>query len=90
MLSTSGFTQGLLNIFGMNAETMSIDTEAFLADIETYGLFTYEEFNENFPVPEILFEAFQGQYLKVSMGKGYLTWEMLDILWEHFAKDLLI
>ena len=55
-------------------------------DIQTYGLFTYEEFAEVLPVPETIFEAFNGQYLKVALGKGLITWETLHELVVRYEK----
>lgn len=54
---------------------MKIDPDAYLADIEEYGLFTYEEFAQLINVPEEMFDAFQAQYLKVAIGKGHITLE---------------
>lgn len=86
MLSMPGATTGLINIFEVDAETMTINQEAYLEDVEEYGLFTYEEFNAICPVPEIIFEAFGGQYLKVSLGKGLITWDELETLIARYAE----
>lgn len=86
MLSMPGATTGLINIFEVDAETMTINQEAYLEDVEEYGLFTYEEFNAICPAPEIIFEAFGGQYLKVSLGKGLITWEELETLIARYAE----
>lgn len=86
MLSMPGATEGLINIFEVDEETMCIDQEQFLADIEQYGLFTYEEFAEIYPVPEEIFDAFNGQYLKISIGKGLITYERLGELIEHYSE----
>lgn len=80
MLSMPGATTGLINIFEVDPDTMTIDQEAYLEDIEKFGLFTYEEFNALCPIPEEVFNAFGGQYLKVSLGKGHITWEELENL----------
>lgn len=85
MLSMPGATEGLINIFEVDSTTMQYDQEAFQADIQTYGLFTYEEFSEIIPIPEVIFEAFNGQYLKVSIGKGLITLEGLFALIERYA-----
>ena len=55
------------------------------ADIEQYGLFTYEEFAELLPVSEEVFEAFNGQYLKVAMGKGLISWDTLNRLVARYS-----
>lgn len=86
MLSMPGATTGLINIFEVDPDTLTIDEEQYLADIETYGLFTYEEFAALYPVPEEIFDAFGGQYLKVAMGKGLLTEDMISILINRYSE----
>lgn len=73
MLSMPGGVGGLFNIFDVDAETLMYDFEAMQKDIETYGLYTYEELNAICPLSEAMFEAAGGAYLKVSIGKGNLT-----------------
>lgn len=88
MLSMPGGTTGLINIFEVDPETMQYDMESMQTDIAEYGLFTYEEFAELYPISEDVFEAFGGQYLKIAIGKGILTEEMLNTLIERYAKFL--
>ena len=73
MLSIPGGINGLFNIFEVDAETMKFDAEAMEADVEIYGLYTYEELNSIVPMQEIMFDAVNGQYLKVAIGKGIIT-----------------
>ncbi len=73
MLSMPGGVDGLFNFFEVDPETMKYDEEAMQKDIETYGLYTYEEMYEICPLTEEMFEAAGGAYLKVSVGKGLLT-----------------
>lgn len=80
-----GATEGLINIFEVDAATMQYDAASYDADIATYGLFTYQEFAEIIPIPEVIFEAFNGQYLKVSIGKGLIDMEGLIALIERYA-----
>ena len=54
------------------------------ADIEMYGLFSYEDFADE--VPYEIFEAMNGQYLKVSMAKGLMTEEILYRLIATYSK----
>ncbi|WIF87966.1 hypothetical protein [Acholeplasma laidlawii] len=75
MLSMTGEIGGIVNTFEVSPDTMKIDEDAYLADIEEYGLFTYEEFAQLINVPEEMFDAFQAKYLKVSIGKGHITLE---------------
>lgn len=86
MLSMPGATTGLINIFEVDGETMQIDQAKYLEDIETYGLFTYEEFAEIYPIPEEMFNAVEGQYLKVSIGKGLIDYETLGKLISSYSQ----
>ena len=85
MLSVPGGIDGLFNIFEVDGETMMYDAEAMAADIEQYGLYTYEELNSLVPVPEVMFNAVNGQYLKVAVGKGIITIEQIGKLVERYA-----
>ncbi len=64
---------------------MKYDAEAMAADIEEYGLYTYEEFNTLVSVPEEMFEAVNGQYLKVAVGKGLITIEQIQKLVDRYV-----
>lgn len=86
MLSMPGGVGGLFNIFDVDAETMTYDYESIAKDIETYGLFTYEEVNAIAPLSEEMFYAAGGQYLKISIGKGNLTVEELVDMIERYTK----
>ena len=77
MLSMPGGVGGLFNIFDVDADTMMYDMEALAKDIETYGLFTYEELNAIVELPEEMFNAAGGAYLKISIGKGNLSMDEL-------------
>ena len=85
MLSMPGGIGGLFNIFEIDAETMKYDEEAMAADIAQYGLYTYEELNALVPVPEVMFDAVNGQYLKVAVGKGIVTLEQIGELVERYS-----
>ncbi len=86
MLSIPGGISGLYNIFEVNAETMTVDVAAYEADVKRYGLYTYEEFVETVAyVPETAFEALNGKYLKVSVGKGLITKERIAELASRYA-----
>lgn len=87
MLSMPGGVGGLFNIFDVDPATMTYDMEAMARDIETYGLFTYEELAEICPaLTEEMFEAAGGAYLKVSIGKGNLTMDELVNMINRYAK----
>lgn len=85
MLSMPGGIDGLFNIFEVDKETMMYDAEAMAADIAQYGLYTYEEFNALYNVPEVMFDACGGQYLKVALGKGLITEEGLQNLIDRYS-----
>ena len=89
MLSMPGATEGLINIFDVDPITMSYDTKAMTADITQYGLFSYEEFSKLFSVSEDVFIAFNGQFLKVSIGKGLITIDELQNLIQQYAEFLV-
>lgn len=80
MLSMPGATQGLINIFDVNQETMQYEQETFQTDIDKYGLYSYEEFDEIYKVSEKVFFAINGEYLKISIGKGLITREIIELL----------
>ena len=86
MLSMPGGIEGFINIFEVDADTLTINAEALRTDIECYGLFTYEEFAAVLPIPEEIFNAFNGQYLKIAMGKGLIDWDTLAKLVERYQE----
>ena len=81
MLSIPGAIEGLFNIFEYG-ENLVYDEEKMAQDIETYGLFTYEDFAAY--APEEAFEMFNAKYFKVSIGKGYVTMEEIIAMIETF------
>ena len=83
MLSMPGGITGLFNIFEYGQD-LKYDEEAYNRDIDTYGLFTYEDLAP-LGVTEIMFEAYAGKYLKVALGKGILTEEYLMYLIERYG-----
>lgn len=86
MLSMPGATEGFINIFDVNAETMTIDQDKMQMDIAQYGLYTYEEFAEIYNVPEEIFNAFNGQYMKIAIGKGLITEDQIQELINRYSK----
>lgn len=89
MLSMPGGIEGIFNIFEVDPETMAYDAEAFAEDIEEYGLYTYEEFAQEYPISEEAFEAFGCKYFKVALGKGVVTEARLVQLMNRYAEYLL-
>ena len=84
ILSTSAFLDPLLNTFDIDSDTMAYDAELVQKDIETYGLYTYADFEDL--ISEEAFELYNAAYLKIAIGKGYITWddilEMIDIYFD--------
>lgn len=73
----------MFNIFEVDTNTMKYDGRKMSCDIEIYGVFAYKNF-ENI-IPEYAYEAFNGQYLKVAIGKGLITWEDILKLAERYG-----
>lgn len=86
MLSMPGGIEGLFNIFEVNSLTMKYDEQAMQADIQQYGLFTYADFEDL--ISEEVFNAFNGQYLKVAIGKGLIDWDGITQLIERYSAQL--
>lgn len=81
-LSMPGATGGLINIFELDSNHV-IDKKLMQKDIETYGTFGYEDFKPY--ISEEFYNAFNGQYLKVSLGKGLLTVERIKELIKRYS-----
>ena len=75
MLSMPGGISGIFNIFDYD-EDLSYNAEKKQQDIDTYGLFDYSYFEDR--IPYEFYEAFNGLYLKVAIGKGILTEDMIN------------
>jgi uncharacterized repeat protein (TIGR02543 family) len=61
-------------------EDMKYDSELMQADIEKYGLYTYEEFAMYCTKEQ--FAALGLEYFKVAVGKGYITYDQIIFLLE--------
>ena len=82
ILSMPGGISGLFNIFEVDTETMTYDAEQMQKDIETYGLLTLEDFGGM--ITQDAFDAFNGQWLLVAIGKGQLTWDDIAYMAERY------
>lgn len=78
MLSMPGATEGLINIFEIDSETLKVNETLMQLDIEQFGLFTYEEFAEIYPITEEIFEAFNGQYCRANIDVSFGTYRYDD------------
>ena len=83
MLVFTDGIDGLYNIFEYG-EGMKYDEEAMAADIERYGLYTYEDWSDHLTYEQFL--AYNVQYLKVSVGKGLITEEGIIALIDRFLR----
>lgn len=87
MLSMPGGITGFINIFEVDETSLKYDATAMANDIATYGLYTYAEFTQEVAeVPEAIFLALNGQYLKVAIGKGLISEEQILLLIERYAE----
>lgn len=84
MLSMPGGINGLFNIFEVDGETMKYNAEKMAADIEQYGVFTYEDFEGL--ISEEMFNALNGQYLKVAVGKKLTNKISLEVMIEKYSR----
>ncbi|MBR2385498.1 MAG: hypothetical protein IKA99_07840 [Clostridia bacterium] len=85
MLSMPSFNfdaTGMVNIFEYDAD-LKYNAEMMQADIETYGLFTYEEFAEYMSYEDYCKAPIA--YFKVAIGKGNLTWEQIELTLNYLA-----
>ena len=81
MLSFPGGIEGLFNFFEYD-EDLKYDEEKMKDDIEKYGLYTYEDFAAY--MPEEVYHMFQAQYFKISVEKGYMTFDDIVRLIERY------
>lgn len=84
ILTITNFSDGFINMFEF-ADDMKYDAEKMQADIEKYGLYTYEDFAEYATLEQ--FNAFNAQYLKVSVGKCLITYDELINLLKTFLSE---
>lgn len=64
-------------------EEMFSDQEQLAMDIETYGLYTYEEWQDVISLE--LFEAYHAAYFKILVGKGLITVDEIMLLVQKYA-----
>lgn len=84
MLSVTDDIKGLYNIFALD-EDMKYDAQKMEEDIQKYGLFSYEDWKDF--VSEEEFAAFNGAFLKVSIGKGLVTQDEIVGYIDKFLKQ---
>lgn len=84
ILSLPGGITGLVNIFEYDVQNLKYDTNKKNLDIEKYGLLSYEDFNGL--IDRYVYEAFNGKYLSVSLGKGLLNWNDIRYYISRYSK----
>ena len=82
LFSMPGGIEGLFNIFEYG-DGLVYDEEQMQKDIEAYGLYTYEDFEDY--IPEEVYYAFPAAYLKIAVGKGYLTFDDILAMIERYV-----
>ena len=85
MLSMPGGITGLFNYFEVDTNTMMYDKKLMEQDIEQYGLLSYEELCEFAPVSREMFDAVNGKYLNIALGKGLLTMDDVMAMAERYS-----
>ncbi len=72
---------GFCNLFELD-EKHKIDAAKMAADIETYGIFSYEDFCQMVPdhidISDLFF-GIGGEYIKIAFGKGLMSMERLSV-----------
>ena len=89
LMSIEGNITGMFNYFDVDTKTMGYDQKKKKADIKKYGLLSYEDFEGI--IDKVGFDAYNGQYLAVSIGKGLITWDGIKALaaqYGHFTEGL--
>jgi len=87
ILSTSAYLDSLLNVFDIDTANLAYTPELVQRDIETYGLYTYTDFEGL--ISEEAFELYNAKYLKIAVGKGYIVWDdILDLIDIYFDVDV--
>ena len=83
ILSISGGIEGLFNIFELD-DHLKYDENKMKADIDKYGLVSYEEYNGM--ISKEAYDAFGAAYRKVAIGKGLIDKERIQYLINRYAK----
>ena len=87
ILSTSAYLDKLLNIFEIEQDTYAYNSQKVAEDIQTYGTYAYEDFKDL--ISEEAFELYNAKYLKIAVGKGYITWQdILNLIDIYFNVDV--
>ncbi|MBQ8879748.1 MAG: InlB B-repeat-containing protein [Clostridia bacterium] len=78
---------GHMNYFELDSN-MKYDEVKMMADIEKYGLYTYDDFKEYLTFEQ--YSALPFEYLKVSVGKGMITWDGIISIIDYLKQGALL
>ena len=85
ILSASAYLDKILNIFDIDENSKTYVNTA--EDVEKYGLYTYADFEDL--ISEDAFELYNAKYLKIAVGKGYITWDdILSLIDIYFTAEV--
>ena len=82
-----GDITGLVNYFEYDEDLKYIE-EKMMADIEEYGLYTYDDFSDY--ISEDAYNSSPSVYLKVAVGKGMITYEQIVDVIKYLLSGSLI
>lgn len=82
-----GDITGLVNYFEYDSN-LKYNEEAMARDIDTYGLYTYDDFSEY--ISEAAYNSSPSVYLKVAVGKGMITYEQIIDVINYLLEGALI
>ena len=85
ILSMPGGIEGLFNIFEYD-DDLKYNEELMKQDIEKYGLYTYDDFKDYCSYE--FYQAFPAEYLKVAVGKGYITFDEIIYLINRYKNKV--
>ena len=85
ILSMPGGIEGLFNIFEYD-DDLKYNEELMKQDIEKYGLYTYDDFK--YYCSYEFYQAFPAEYLKVAVGKGYITFDEIIYLINRYKNKV--
>lgn len=85
ILSVTAGIEGFINIFDLD-ENMKVIEEKYYQDIDKYGLYDYNDFADL--VPEFAFDAFPTKYLKISIGKGHMTYDDVIAIIDRYMEQI--
>ncbi|MBQ7792139.1 MAG: hypothetical protein IJ367_01425, partial [Clostridia bacterium] len=90
--NANAFAQGVLTVAPPDdfynwiqmGDQLRYDTVAFQKDVQTYGLYTYDDFKEYVAYEQ--FVELNGAYLKIPVEKGIFTWDYIVRLIDRYVK----